>query len=71
MIMDAKIHHMGFYHTKLCRATQFCWMLIKLLQLSGLGLINRFYGSVILVSSKAVNRLTDTSINWLKYGFLD
>ena len=35
----------------------------------GLGLVNRFYGSVILVSSRAVNRLTDTSINWLKYGF--
>ena len=36
---------------------------------TGLGLVNRFYGSVILVSSRAVNRLTDTNSNWLKYGF--
>ena len=30
----------------------------------GLGLVNRFSGSVILISYRAVNRLTDVNINW-------
>ena len=30
---------------------------------TGLGLVNRYSGSVILVSSRAVNRLTDVNIN--------
>ena len=35
----------------------------KIVNGTGLGLVNRYSGSVILVSSRAVNRLTDVNIN--------